>query len=79
MTDTYPLSKSAIQSKLMNLNESLSANIQEIQHMRDTMSEEHLRTGYYPTTDDLLVCVKHFMEYALDTVKDLQRRFKNEH
>lgn len=78
MTDTYPLSKSDIQVKLLYLDESLRTNIQEIQHMRDTMSEEHLRMNY-PTTDDLLICAKHFMEYALDTVKDIQRRFKNEY
>ena len=78
MTDTYPLSKSDIRAKLIYLNENLETDIRDIQHMRDMMSEEHLRTGY-PTTDDLLICAKHFLEYALDTVKDIQRRFKNEY
>lgn len=78
MTDIYPLSKSDVQVKLIYLSEGLKTDIQEIQQMRDMMSEEHLGTGL-PTTDDLLMCAKHFVEYALDTVKDIQRRFKNEY
>lgn len=78
MTDIYPLSNADVRSKLFWLRQDLEFQIHGLQRLRDTMSEEMLRTGL-PTTDDMLISAKHFLEYALDTIKDTQKRYGHEH